>query len=102
MTGEAIFAALSFVLSLAFDLMPGLKDKWEALPEDKKDLGWLVASLGVPIGLWALACYAGVELFGFTYQCDTNGFVLILEVGLVAYGLAQGTHKIAKRFLGAY
>lgn len=96
MTGEVVYAALAFVLSLALDIIPGLKDKWKALPKGTKEFGWLIASLGVPMGLWALACYAGVKLF-FEYQCDVNGFVVVMKVGLVAYGLSQGTHKVVKK-----
>jgi len=102
LTAEIIFAFLSAVMALAFDLVPGLKDRWEALPKETKAWGWLLACTGVPIFLWGLACKLGVVLFGFTWVCDANGFVDAILLGFAAYGLSQASHFVAKLTGKAY
>lgn len=102
LTAEVIFAALSTALALVFDLVPGIKDKWEALPKESKAWGWLLACTGIPLVLWLLACVLGIGLFGFTWACDASGFVEAIKLGFAAYALSQAGHLIAKLSSRAY
>lgn len=102
MTAEVIYTGVQLILALVFDLVPGAKDWWERLPEEGKRWGWLLGSVGVPLALWALNCYAGIELFGFKYSCDQAGLIQMLILGWGGYWLAQGGHTVAKLSDRAY
>ena len=102
MTAEWIYAGVLFGLSFVFDLVPGAKEWWEAQNEHAKRWGWLIGSIGTPVALWVVACYAGVSLFGFTYQCDQQGLMNMLGLGFAAYWLSEGGHAVSKKFGGAY
>jgi hypothetical protein len=102
MTAEWIYAGVLVILSFIFDLVPGAKDWWEKQPEEIKRWGWLIGSAGVPMALWALACYGNLALFGFKYQCDGQGLLNMAVLGIGAYWLSQGGHSLAKLSDGAY
>lgn len=102
MTVEWIYAGLLLVLALVFDLVPGAKQWWEELPKEAKRWGWIVGCTLVPIVLWWLACYAGINVFGFIYACDQDGFIRILALAWGSYVLSQGGHGLAKLSGRAY
>ncbi len=96
MTAEFIYTALNVALALALDLVPGLKEKWDGLPEESKRWGWLLGSLTLPIGLWVLACEFAFNPGGFDFDCSPNGMATAVVMGIAAYYLSQGGHALAK------
>lgn len=102
MSAEWIYAAVLFILSFVFDLVPGAKQWWENLPKEAKRWGWLIGSIGAPVFLWVLACYARLTLFGFNYQCDQQGLMNMLTLGLATYFFSQVSHGVSKKTGKAY
>ncbi len=47
LTVELIVTVLAAVLALAFDLVPGLKERWEGLGQEVKRFSWLIGCLVV-------------------------------------------------------
>jgi hypothetical protein len=96
MSPEQIAAIIGLVLSLAFDLVPGIKEWWESLSDERKRAAWLIGCVAIPGVLWGFACVGGLDPFGFEWGCDTSGFVDMLYLAFAAYGLYQGSHSVVK------
>lgn len=96
MTGGAIYAVLTVVLGLILDLVPGVKEKWEAMPIEGKRWAWLLGSVGVPVIVYGGKCVLGVDPFGVAWECGPEGLIAAGGLGVAAYYLSQGAHGLAK------
>ena len=93
---EQVTLAFTFILSLIFDLIPGVKERWEGLADEQKRAGWLLGCFLIPAILWSLACFFGFDPMGYGWDCSVNGFVGMIMLALAAYGLGTGSHSVYK------
>ena len=93
-TPEFIVAVVAAAISLALDVVPGLKERWEALPKEVKRFAWLIGCLTVGLVPWALACF-GIP-FWVMVACTAAGLAQRLELGFTAYFVSQSTHGLFK------
>ena len=93
---EQVTLIFAWILSLAFDLIPGVKERWEALSDERKRAGWLIGCLAIPGVLWVLSCFIGFDPMGYGWDCSVNGFVGMIMLALAAYGLGTGSHSVYK------
>ena len=81
---EAILAALSVILSVVFQVVPGLKDKWEAWEWQKAAV--LVACF-VAAGALYVSCLQGAPV---DFECSApflwDGLLSIVTAALAAFG----------------
>ncbi len=99
MTVEQLGAIAGVILSLAFSYVPGLSDKFSALPATTKRLVMAGLLLVVAIGSLALSCGQVVV----TIECSKAGvidlintFITALVANQAAYLIAPGAAKSAK------
>ena len=93
LTVELIVTVVAAVLALAFDLVPGLKERWDGLGEEVKRFSWLIGCLVVGVIPWALACVGATSLF--LVACTADGLVGALQVAFAAYFAGQFTHGLS-------
>jgi multisubunit Na+/H+ antiporter MnhB subunit len=93
LTAELVVTVVAAALALAFDLVPGLKQRWEALDREVKRFSWLLGCLVVGLVPWALACVGVTSLF--TVACTAEGLVGALQVAFSAYFAGQFTHGVS-------
>ena len=92
LTAALIVSALAAVAAIAFEIVPGLKEKWEPLSREKKRFAWLLGCLGVGLAPVGLAC-VGLTQF-FTVSCTVDGVGQSLQIATTAYFSGQFTHGI--------
>jgi hypothetical protein len=93
-TAELIVAVVSAAISLALDVVPGLAERWEALPKEAKRFAWLIGCLVVGLVPWLMAC-VGIQ-FWVIVGCTVIGLAESLELGFLAYFASQATHGLFK------
>ena len=96
LTVSLVSGLVGIVFSVLFEVIPGLKDWWEALPDAPKRLGWLIACLAIPLILLALVCYAGLDLGVVIPDCGKDGIVQAILIGGSAYLGGQGAYAVQK------
>jgi hypothetical protein len=96
MTSEVIAAIAGALVSLALEVIPGLKDVWEKTPWKPLILGGFF--LVVAAGAWALTCYTNLEIWQNAFCCF-EGLLLALWRGVVAWLASQGIFATAVRHL---
>jgi hypothetical protein len=92
LTGEGISALLAFVLALALELVPGLKEFWENFSYKRA----LLAGAGLIVAFAILGLdYAGVIDVGAPEPFVWAGLVAIMRSWLVFAGGLQLTYSAA-------
>lgn len=94
LTAALIVSALAAVAAIAFEIVPGLKERWEALGSEQKRFAWLLGCLGVGLAPVGLAC-VGLTQF-FTLSCSADGVAQSLQIATTAYFSGQFTHGVAQ------
>lgn len=94
MTRETIALVVGGVVSVALEIVPGLRDLWSKWEWRRVTL--LGLFLAVPLGAWALVCAAGLSLPG-TYDCTTQGAFDAAILGLVAFAGSQTAYLVITR-----
>ena len=94
LTAALVVSALAAVAAIAFEIVPGLKEKWEALSREKKRFAWLIGCLGIGLAPVGLAC-VGLTQF-FTVSCTADGAAQSLQIATTAYFSGQFTHGMAQ------
>ncbi len=93
LTPELVVTVLAAVMAVAFDVVPGLKAKWEALGQERKRFAWLLGCLAVGVVPVGLAC-VGLDQF-FDVGCGADGLARGMQVATAAYFSGQFTHGVA-------
>lgn len=93
LTVELVVTVVAAVLALAFDVVPGLKERWDGLNQEVKRFSWLIGCLVVGAVPWALACLGVTSLF--LVACTADGLVGALQVACAAYFAGQFTHGVS-------
>jgi len=98
-TSEAVAAFVAAFLSLALEVIPGLRDLWDGVATKYKPLVVLGLSLLVPVGAVGLAC-GGVDI-GLGATCanpaDAQLWIGAVKIGFAAFIASQVTF----RYVGA-
>lgn len=97
MTAELITLIVGILISIALEIVPGLKEEWSDWKW--KPLTMLVISVGTGLGMWALVCLAGIDL-KMLLDCTKQGIASALYFAFVSFvgnqtTYAVGTHKTA-------
>jgi len=97
LTVTLVSAIVGAIFSLAFEVIPGLREWWAKLTDTAKRLGWLIGCLGVPLVMLALVCLANLNLGVVMPSCDVDGVVQVILIGGSAYLGGQGAYAVAGR-----
>jgi hypothetical protein len=89
MTAVWVSGVVALVFSLAFDLVPGLKEKWDSCSEEMKKWGWLLGCLLVPLAVVGLCCLGTCF---FAVACTADSLATALSIGAAAYVPSQVSH----------
>ena len=97
MTAEWIALVVGAIVSVALEVVPGLKEKWTNW--EWKRMSLFVLFIGVPLVSVMLICLAGFEL-PFVVDCSQQGYLDAIVLGFVAFISNQGTfftgtHRLA-------
>jgi hypothetical protein len=87
MTAEALSASLGVVLSLVFAYVPGAKDWYGALPNDRKRLVMLGGLALVALATFGLGCTSFGAQLGVSLACSQDealGLVRVLAAAVIA------------------
>jgi hypothetical protein len=88
-TPEAFSLLAAGVLAVVFEIFPGLRDQWDLLPADSKQL-WMIGFLVITVyGAFGLSC-AGIIV---AFTCSLAGALDALIVLVIAIGANQGVHR---------
>ena len=94
MTQEMIALVVGGIVSVALEIIPGLKKVWSDW--EYRRLSLLGLFVLVPLVAWMLSCSAGLSLPG-TYYCTNQGLFDLLIMGIVAFAGSQTTYFLASR-----
>ena len=94
LTAALIVSVLAALAAIAFEIVPRLKERWEALSREKKRFAWLLGCLGVGMVPVGLAC-VGLTQF-FTVSCSADGVAHSVQIATTAYFSGQLTHGVAQ------
>jgi len=97
MTNQIIVVLVGALVSLALEIVPGLKDVWSDW--QWKPLTLFVGFLLIPVIVWALVCYGGINV-GLDVTCGVQGLLQGLWLGFIAFlgnqaGYSVGASKTA-------
>lgn len=95
MTTGLIAMVVGGLVSLALEVIPGLKDKWANW--EWKPLSLLVGFLGVPVAIVALVCSFGITLPEISLDCVnlSQTYVNAILLGFISFLGNQGTFYTA-------
>lgn len=91
MEGNLIASVAGVLLSLGFGYVPGLKERFEALPGTRKALVMAGFLLAAAVGLYLLSCYGPYKYA----TCDEAGLWALAELFIAALIANQATYQIA-------
>ncbi len=92
LTAALVVSVLAALAAIAFEIVAGLKEKWEPLSREKKRFAWLLGCLGVGMVPVGLAC-VGLTQF-FTVSCSADGVAQSFQIATTAYFSGQFAHGI--------
>jgi len=90
MSVEVISSIAGIVVSLMFEYVPGLREKYNELSDNYQKLIMLVVLLSVVLGAFVLSC-AGLSSY---YECSTAGLWDVVRAFIAALIANQSTHRI--------
>ena len=94
LTTEFVVVLVGALVSLALEIIPGLKDVWSEWKW--KPLTLFVGFLVVPVIVWALVCYGGINV-GLEVICGVQGLLQGLWLGFVAFLGNQAGYTVGVR-----
>lgn len=97
MTQELVATVIGIVVSVMLEVIPGLKDKWSTW--QWKRLTLLVGFVLLPVAVWALGCFAGINFVEQNFPCDVQGGLMAAGLGFLAFVGNQGAFGFAVREL---
>ncbi len=95
MTSEVIASLFGVIVSVVLEMLPWLKDKWTKWKW--KPLTLFAGMVALSVGVWALACFAGITLFPKPTDCGINGALKAAGVGVLAFMANQTTFAVVTR-----
>ena len=95
MTAELIATIVGMIVSVALEVIPGIKDKWNVWKW--KRLTLLVGFVAVPVIVWALGCFADISFIQQNFTCDVQGGLMAAGLGFLAFVGNQGAFGYAVR-----
>jgi len=95
MTAELLSVAVGAVVSVALEVVPGLKARWSTW--QWKPLTLLGLFLALPLAAWALACFAGIMLIPLPALCGVEGGLRAAGLGFLTFLASQTTFAVATR-----
>jgi len=96
MTAETVAMIVGAIVSILLEVVPRLKDVWNGW--EWRRLTLLGLSLGVPLAIWALVCYANVAL-PFKVTCGGQGAFDAGVLGFITFLSSQTTYLVKARAL---
>jgi len=100
MTQATIAGVIGFIVSVLAEVVPGFNTWWDKFVY--KRLALLLASVGVPLVLWALACFTTVSVPFTPDDCGVDGAVQAVLLGLVAFAGEQTGFNVLVRKMSRY
>ncbi len=97
MDADTLSLIAGTVLSLFFSYIPGLNQKFDALPAEAKRLIMLGLVVLVAGAVYALACAELAADLGIAVTCDKAGGVALVRAVILAAIANQGTYGLTKR-----
>lgn len=95
MNAELLAVILGVVLSLAFNYVPGLAEKYAGLAKEQKSLIMLGLLLVASAGAYGLACAGWAADFGLQVTCDRKGLVEVIQAFVAAVIANQAAYSIS-------
>jgi len=92
-TPEAFALLAAGVLALTFERMPWLKDEFDKLTSEQKQLVMFILLAVLVYGAFGLSCLAVIGAF----QCTGAGAFDALVVLFLAIGVNQGIYKLVRK-----
>ncbi len=89
---ELLVAVAAGMLAVAFEYIPGLHPRYDALSPEWKRLVMLGMLILVCLGAFGLGCAGKLAV-----SCDADGALYLLGLLAVAIAANQGVHSIGKR-----
>lgn len=94
---ETILMVVGGVLAVALEIVPGVKTRWQGLPDEAKRFAWLVGCFVVGVGPPVLACIGarlGLDLSASVawMDCSVGSLGKGMEVAAMAYFASQSAH----------
>lgn len=96
MTQRIVAMIVGAIVSILLEVVPKLKDVWSGWEWRRMTL--LGLSLGVPLALWGLVCYALVAL-PFEVACGGQGAFDAVMLGIISFLSSQTTYLMKSRQL---
>ena len=96
MSAELVTTVVNVLISIALEVIPGIKDKWSSWRW--KPLTMLGISVVSGLGMWLLVCVANVDL-GMLLDCDKQGIMTALYFAVISYGANQTAFAVSSRNL---
>jgi hypothetical protein len=87
----AISSAAGAAISLACAYIPGLKQRFDALPGDQKRMWMGIAILAIAVGVGAISCVNIVDIV----PCSKDGLVLLVVALFSALTGNQSAYSLA-------
>jgi len=91
LSADLVAALGGGLLSLCFNYIPGLREKYGALDDVKKS--WIMG-LALLVGVGLIILVSCTNLWGLM-TCDKVGFVDIIKLFLIALVTNQSTYKLS-------
>ncbi len=95
MDAELLAVILGVVLSLAFNYVPGLSEKYAGLAKEQKSLIMLGLLALASAGAYGLACAGWAADFGLAVSCDRKGLVEVIKAFVAALIANQAAYVIS-------
>ena len=95
MDAELLAVILGVILSLVFNYVPGLAEKFAALGKEQKSLIMLGLLALASAGAYGLACAGWAADFGLAVSCDRKGLVEVIKAFVAALIANQAAYAIS-------
>ena len=94
MTTELLAVLVGALVSLALEIIPGLKEVWSGWRW--KPLTLFGGFLVIPMIIWALVCYGDIDV-GFAVVCGVQGLLQSLWLGFIGFLGNQTGYSVGAR-----
>lgn len=100
LTPQIVVSVVAGAVSLALEIVPGLRERWERLPAEVKRFTWLIGCLLVGLAPWALGCLGralNLDLTGLAIvgTCQLDTLAQGMQVAFLAYFAGQSVHGLS-------
>jgi hypothetical protein len=97
MTSELLASIAGIVLSVAFSYIPGLAEKWAALPSDKQRLYMLGIMAVAALAVFGLTCAGLGDWAGVKLACTQSGALELIKIFVFALMANQAAYAVTPR-----